>query len=64
MRSITNYVQVFRWVAIIFGLLLVLFVLSQFLPEFIRKGGAINVSHKGNYLMMFFFGLAQLVKLV
>lgn len=57
--SLTKSVLVLRWVARILGTILVLFVLSQFIPAFIRKGGHINVSHPGHYVMMASFGLAQ-----
>jgi len=57
--SLTKIVFVLRWVARIFGTILVLFILSQFLGAIIRTGH-INVIHYGHYVMMVFFGLAQI----
>ena len=57
--SSTKTVSISRWVARIFGTILVLIVLSLFIPVFIQKGGNINVNHPGQYFMMISFGLAQ-----
>ena len=56
--SVSKNVTVLRWVARILGTILVLFVLSQFIGAFIRKGN-INVGHPGHYVMFASFGLAQ-----
>jgi len=56
--SLSKSVLVLRWVARIFGTIVVLFTLSLFIGEFIRKG-YINVGHPGHYVMFAFLGLAQ-----
>ena len=56
--SLPKSVLVLRWVARILGTILVLFILSQFIGAFIRKG-YINVAHPGHYVLLAFFGLAQ-----
>ena len=56
--ALPKNVIILRWVARIIGTLLALFIISQFVGALIRKG-TINVDHPGHYVMMAFFGLAQ-----
>jgi hypothetical protein len=56
--SLPKSVLVLRWVARIFGTIVVLFILSLFIGEFLRKG-YINVAHPGHYVLLAFWGLAS-----
>ena len=57
--SLPKNISVLRWVARIFGIMIVLFFLSIFIGEFLRKGYT-NVGHPGHYVMFAFSGLASL----
>ena len=56
--TLPKSVLVLRWVARIFGTIVVLFFTSLFIGEFLRKG-YINVGHPGHYVMFVFSGLAS-----
>ena len=48
-----------RLIARIFGTLIALLVITQFVGAILRKG-TINVNHPGSYILFIFFGLAQI----
>ena len=50
---------ILRWIARIFGTIVVLFFLSLFIGAFMRKG-YINVGHLGHYVMFAFTGLSMI----
>jgi len=56
--SLPKSILILRWVARIFGSIIVLFMLSLFIGEFLRKG-YINVGHPGHYVMFAFSGLSS-----
>lgn len=56
---IPKNVKLLSLIARIFGTLLALFVISQFVGAILRKG-TINVGHTGSYILFIFFGLAQI----